>query len=217
MRGITAASLASQTYRDVTWLVLIDPADPLKQEREQVLWQSGLPFLTADAGSIERNDRRDRPWGPWRDHIDWSDATLTTRIDDDDAFAPWVLGAFQDYAQQWMMARGRKRRAVFVMPVGYRVSGGRANVRRDRTNQFTSLYAPIRDHCCIMDMNHTAQRRLGRLVEISHQPAWLWLRHDAARSAQSRASNVDKQLMVPISQAVRDTFAVDWPLIEATQ
>jgi hypothetical protein len=212
-RGITSRSLASQTYQDVTWLVLTDPADPLKEERERVLWESGLPFLTADAGSIERTNRYDRPQGPWHAHLDFSDATLTTRIDDDDAFAPWALSAFRDHAERYLGMRRRRNRRIFTLPIGYRVSSGKANLRRDRVNQFTTMYAPRGDRCCIMDRNHTGQNRLAHLIDISHAPGWLWLRHDGARSAESRASNRDKHLMEPISEAVRDCFDVDWGLI----
>jgi hypothetical protein len=211
-RGITARSLASQTYQDVTWLVLTDPADPLKEERESVLWESGLPFLTADAGQIERTARTDRPWGPWRDHIDWSEPTLTTRIDDDDAFAPWALSAFRDHAERYVL-RHRRIRRIFTLPVGFRVSSGKVNARRDRANQFTTMYAPRGDRTCVMDMNHTGQRRLAHMVDISTAPGWLWLRHDGARSKDSRASRLDKDLMEDISPEVRECFDVDWELI----
>ncbi len=213
MRGITVRSLAAQTFKDVTWLVLTDPLDPLIEEREDALWESGLPFITAPAGDMERTDRRDKPWGPWKDHIDWSDATLTTRIDDDDAFAPWVLATFNHTALQWVAERRGRRRRIFVLPRGYRVSGGKINERRDRVNQFTSLYAPHRDHCCVMDMNHTGQHRLARMIEISAEPGWLWLRHQGARSSMSRASNLQKELMKPIPDAIRARFDVDWDLI----
>jgi hypothetical protein len=211
-RGITSRSLASQTYQDVTWLVLTDHADPLKEERESVLWESGLPFLTADAGSIERTARTDRPWGPWSDHIDWSEPTLTTRIDDDDAFAPWALSAFRDHAERYAV-RHRRIRRIFTLPIGFRVSGGKVNPRRDRANQFTTMYAPRGDRKCVMDINHTGQRKLAHMVDISTAPGWLWLRHDGARSAMSRASNLDKHLMEDISPEVRECFDVDWELI----
>ncbi len=215
LRGITVASLRSQSFRDVTWLVLTDPADALKEEREAALWESGLPFLTADAGLIERSDRRDRPWGPWKDHIDFSDATLTTRIDDDDAFAPWALKAFNDFGQRWAATRGRGRhgRRIMVLPIGYRVRSGRINQRRDRVNQFTTMYAARGDTTCIMDMNHTGQHRLAHLTEISQEPGWLWLRHEGARSSKSRASRLDSELMKPIPASVRSRFSVDWELI----
>ncbi len=215
MRGITAQSLASQTFRDATWLVLVHPADPLQEERRDVLAGAGLPFLTRLAGDMDVRDRRDRPWGPWKDYIDWSDATLTTRIDDDDAFAPWALQAFRDAAEEWTQGRGRKRRRIFVMPVGWRISAGRVDERRDHVNQFTTLYAPRGDRCCIMDMNHTSQRRLALVSEVTEKPGWLWLRHGHARSALSRASNIHKERMVPITDDIRSGFAVDWPLVES--
>jgi len=210
LRGITAASLRSQTHRDVTWLVLVDPADPLLREREDALCESGLPFMTAPAGDIVRSDRQDRPWGPWDDYLDFSDATLTTRIDDDDAFAPWALATFAEQGDRWTK---RKRRRIFVLPVGYRVSDGRANLRHDKVNQFTTLYAPRGDRCSIMDMNHTGQRRLAQLFMLSQRPAWLWLRHAGARSHMSKASNFEREAMQPISDEVRSLFAVDWSLI----
>jgi hypothetical protein len=212
-RCITARSLASQTCQDVTWLVLIDVYDPLLFDRTEAFVASGLNVVLAPAGNIERTARTDRPWGPWAEFIDWSDATLTTRIDDDDAFAPWALSAFHDHAERYAGARRHRNRRIFTMPIGFRVSSGKINLRHDKVNQFTTMYSPRGDRTCIMDINHTGQRRLAPMLPISTAPGWLWLRHDGARSAMSRASNLDKADMEPISDAVRECFDVDWGLI----
>jgi hypothetical protein len=210
--GVCARSLAAQTNRDVTWLVLVDLEDPLLPQRTAAFISSGLEVIIAPAGDIVRDDVHDLPWGPWKQYIDWTDATLTTRIDDDDAFAPWVLANYREKADAWAR-RNPKRRLVLTLPTGYRVADGKVNQRTDRVSQFSSLYAPKGDHGTVMDMNHTRVRRLARPMTASTDPGWLWVRHDQTRSARSRASTIERDKMVVASQAVRDLFPVDWSLL----
>jgi hypothetical protein len=80
-RGVLARSLAAQTFRDVTWVVMVDEADPLYDERVDALRSAGLPLILAHPGDIVRNDVHDLPWGPWAQNLDWSGPVLTTRID----------------------------------------------------------------------------------------------------------------------------------------
>ncbi len=214
--GITVPSLAAQTRHDVTWLVLVDPADPLIEERTEVLKRSGLDVLVEPAKDIKREARFDEPWGPWHDYLDWSDALLTSRIDDDDAYAPWVLDTFRESAERYTASRrARGARRIFVLPVGYRVADGRVNLRHDRVNQFSTMYAPRGDKACIMDMNHSAVRRLARVIILSRKPSWLWFRHDGARSAGSNASTRNRETMVAPSDEVRRTFPIDWAKVGA--
>jgi hypothetical protein len=213
-RGVCARSLGAQTTRDVTWLVLIDQDDPLLAERTAAFVSSGLKVVFGDPGAIVRSDVHDLPWGPWKEYIDWSDAVLTTRIDDDDAFAPWALETYRVKAEEWTR-RNRRRRLVLVLPDGYRFASGKVNLRHDRVSQFSSLYAPAGDHGTVMDINHTRVRKLGRLLVASPHPGWLWVRHLTTRSTDSRASMLDRDKMIPVPPHVRSTFAVDWSVLDA--
>jgi hypothetical protein len=213
LRGVTARSLAAQTQRDVTWLVLIDPRDPLLTERMAVLESVGLPLLTAPAGSLVRDHIKDRPQGPWARSIDWSGPVLTSRIDDDDAYMPWALAAFQEKGEEREAHRGA--RMVWVLPLGFRVAAGRLNQRSDMGSQFATLYAPRGDRTTIMDINHTSASQLAPVRVASEAPAWLWLRHELARSANSGASQRHRDRMRPVPKAIRREFPVDWDLIEA--
>ena len=61
LQGVTARSLAAQTQRDVTWLVLLDPTDPLLEPRKEAIRSAGLPVLFAPAGLLIRTSRHDNP------------------------------------------------------------------------------------------------------------------------------------------------------------
>ncbi len=206
-RGVTARSMAAQTSKDWRWLVLIDLDDPLLPDRMAAFLSSGADVQFAPAGSIVRDDPHDKPWGPWAEHIDWSEDTLTTRIDDDDAFAPWVMATYRAKAQEWTTFTRRKKRIVLALPNGWRYVDGQVNERRDMNSQFASLYAPLGDKATVMDINHTRVRRLARMMVASKQRGWLWIRHDATRSPNSRASTSRRELMIdpPVS-----SFAIDW-------
>lgn len=205
-RGVTARSMSAQTTIDWTWLVLIDLDDPLLPERMAAFLSSGVEVIFAPAGDIVRDDPHDKPWGPWADHIDWSDATLTTRIDDDDAFAPWVMETYRTRAEEWAQLVRRRRPIVLALPYGWRFVNGKVNARHDPNSQFASLYAPLGHKATVMDINHTRVRRLARMIVASKQRGWLWVRHDGTRSPNSRASRSVEPMVAPPLGA----FAIDW-------
>jgi hypothetical protein len=207
-RGVTVRSLKAQTSKDWIWLVLIDLEDPWLPERMAAFLASGVEVIFAPAGDIVRDDAHDKPWGPWAEHIDWSDDTLTTRIDDDDAFAPWVMETYRTKAEDWRKSTRRGGRAVVLaLPNGWRYVDGKVNARRDLNSQFASLYVPLADHRTIMDINHTRVRRLARMHIATIKPSWLWVRHDATRSPNSRASRSRWEHMV---EPVGMPFEIDW-------
>ncbi len=207
--GVLVRSLAVQTTKDVTWLVLVDPKDPLLDERISVLLQSGLRVVTGDAGRMTRRHRFDRPWGPWPKYIERDGPTLTTRIDDDDAFAPWVLERFREAAE----ARTLRKRIIWTLPVGWRTNAGQVNLRIDALTQFTALYSPSRDTHTIMHINHTSMDRLAPIEPLTEEPAWVWTRHDDARSKDSRASTMNRDAMFPLTDEIRAQFDIDWSLV----
>ena len=214
LRGITAASLRAQTTRDLTWLVLIDPADPLLAERRAAVESAGLPCIIESAGKMEREGIHDRPWGPWSEYITWDGVTLTTRLDDDDALAPYALARVQRAA-----AAVPTESVVWTLPVGYRIVGRHAFHIRWPLAQFGTLQAPSGRRATIFDVSHQLAGNLAPLQAATNDPAWLWVRH---RHTRSRL-NVGRQTMLngrtegrakSVTPELRAIFPVDWPLIE---
>lgn len=212
LAGVTAASLRAQTERRLTWLVLIDRDDPLLAERRAAIESADLPYILAPAERLERTMIHDRPYGPWAKHIRWGEPTLTTRLDDDDAIAPWTMERVRVAAGTGLS------RVVWTLPVGYRVIGDKAYRIRWPLAQFGTLQAPPRARATIYDVNHVRVGQLGRLRPVSEEPAWLWVRHTLTRSRinvgrQTTMEGRDEGDAEPIGAALRTMFPVDWGLI----
>ena len=186
LQGVTARSLAAQTQRDVTWLVLLDPSDPLLEPRKEAIRSAGLPVMFAPAGRLIRTSRHDKPAGPWSRHVDWSDAVLTSRLDDDDALAPDALASVR------LAAEACPESAVWVFGSGWWVVRGRAELRRDPLAPFSSLFAPLGDRRTIMDAHHALVGRLAPVREAAAGPAWMWVRHAATRSLRARPDQIGR-------------------------
>ena len=208
LAGVAARSVSAQAERDFTWLVLIDPRDPLLRARTAAIASAGVPYVLAPAGNMERcYSRADRPQGPWAEAIEWDGPTLTSRLDDDDAYAPWALSLFT------RAAATADRRCILSLPAGYRIYAGRMDVRVDRLTQFISLYAPTGDRTTVMDVDHTQAPTLAPVEPVTQRPSWLWIRHRDARSANSPASTRRREGMVRVTGAIREQFPVDWSLL----
>jgi hypothetical protein len=211
---VTAASLRAQTTRNLTWLVLVDPADPLLAERRAAVESAGLPCIVAPAGRMERAGIHDRPYGPWSDHITWDGVTLTTRLDDDDALAPYALARVQ------RAAADERGSVVWTLPIGYRIVGRHAFRIDWELAQFGTLQAPAGERRTIFDVSHQLAGNLAPLRPATRDPAWLWVRH---RHTRSRL-NVGRQTMLNgrtegrakyVTPELRAIFPVDWRLIES--
>jgi hypothetical protein len=211
--GITVPSLRAQTTRDLTWLVLIDPADPLLEERRAAFASSGLPIIFAPAEQLARSGWHDRPWGPWAKHIEWGDVTLTTRLDDDDAFAPWAMERVQ------RASRTATERVVWTLPSGYRICGRLAYQWHWASAQFVTLQVPPGDQGVVYDRNHGAFAELGPMLPATEDPAWLWIRHRQVRSrlrlGPLRPHPGRREWPVLLTPAIRAAFPVNWRLIES--
>ena len=213
LRGTAAASLRAQRTRDLTWLVLVDPADPLLAERTAVVESAGLPCIVAPAGKMERTGIHDRPWGPWSEHIAWGDTILTTRLDDDDALAPFALARVQ------RAAAAVDEPVVWTLPVGYRIVGRRAFRIVWPLAQFGTLQSPPGRRLTIFDKSHQLAGDLAPLRAATNDPAWLWIRHRLTRSRldvgqQTKLNGRSEGRGKPITPELRAWFPVDWPLIE---
>ena len=185
-RRITAPSMAVQGGK-WTWLVYIDPADPLLGERLDAFASAGVPVIPVPTG-----DRVE-------EYIDWSGPVLTTRIDDDDAFA---RDAFRRLRKTLP-----KRRAVLMFPNGHRVNDGKVELVQHRRNAWASMYAPAGDRVHVRQIAHGLLSTVASVIYVDSGPAWLWVRHVDAESAFRRADQ-------PITDDVRSRYAVAWPFLE---
>ena len=189
LRGITARSLAAQPP-GWTWIVYVHPDDPLRDERLDAFRSAGAPVIpVGNNGEAEAV-------------IDWSGPVLTTRIDDDDAFA---VDAFDR-----LYAAAAKTRSVtaLIFPVGYHVRDGRAALNRHLRNAWSSLYAPagVREHI----RRHQHQRVPGAYPVhlIDEEPAWLRVSH------QDNNHPTSHRPARRITPEVRALFPIDWSALD---
>lgn len=227
--------MAQQTTKDWTWVVAVHPADPLLAERLSVFAEAGaevLPILW------QPSDLRKAPWdhhmnttsvqkaaataykAPWRS-VMAPGPVLQTRIDDDDGFA---LDALERFAS---VAAKLPKRAVLMLPEGFRVYDGRYTRVHQENNAMHSLFTPGGDNLCIYDYGHmqTAKGghrdlnpgvpsgRQGRhpkapapLLIVDQKPGWLWVRHPDTISGHQQAHR-------PISDGLRRLFPIDWSVL----
>lgn len=212
MKATVVPSLRSQTTRDLTWLVLVDPEDPLLEERREVIASAGLPAIVEPAGQLVREGIHDKPFAPWARYIDFSSQTLTTRLDDDDGLATYALERVQE------AAHGCRESVVWTLPVGYRVVGYRAFRIEWPLAQFGTLAVPPRVKRTVFDASHQQVGHLGPLVPATTDPAWLWIRHRLTRSRvqvgrQTMLNGRTEGRGLRITPAVSDPFAIDWQMV----
>ena len=190
LRRVTARSIAGQGW-DPTWIVYVNPNDPLLSERLDAFRSSGHPVVP-----VQENAEAEAV-------IDWSGDVLTTRIDDDDAFA---AGAFHRLYQA--LRRPPQVPTALIFPVGYHVRDGLVQLHRHLRNAWPSVYSPagFREHV----RKHQHQRIPGAYptVQIDTHPGWLRVSH---RDNGAPTSHRPKGQLTP---AVRSLFDVDWSLLE---
>jgi hypothetical protein len=131
--------------------------------------------------------------------IDWSGPVLTTRIDDDDAFATDAFRRLRDKA-------GGTETRVLMFPFGYRTYQGRYDYIHHSKNAWSSVYT-TKDRVHAKSVQHQRIRRLAPVVDIDDLPGWLWVRHPDTNSGIHRARRT-------LRDSVRRLFPVDWSLIE---
>jgi hypothetical protein len=185
-RRITAPSLRAQGT-EWTWIVYINPTDPLLDERLDAFRSAGAPVIPLPIGDAVE------------DVIDWSGSVLTTRIDDDDAFA---RNAFRRLRRAL-----RHGREVLVFPHGHRVNAGQVMDIRHLRNAWSSLMVPKGVRAHIRQAPHQRVKLLGPRRWLDPAPAWLWVRHQDAETWFRHAER-------PITDDVRALYDVDWDFLE---
>ena len=63
LRHVTVPSLKAQTERRWTWIVLMDPADPLNAKRKAVLEGAGVPLAIVERGQMTHMPAASTPDG----------------------------------------------------------------------------------------------------------------------------------------------------------
>jgi hypothetical protein len=220
-RAVTVPSMAAQ-QADFTWLILIDPEDPMRDQRIEAFRSSGkpvIPIVWRYQGEPEhaRWDRRTRARSrlvermaamayraPWRDYMEGGRRILQTRLDDDDALAPDAMVRYQ------RAAASVNRRQILMLSEGVRVYRGRYNdVTHDR-NAMHTLVTLDGDPLCVYDYGHAVCHRTVPVRIVDRETGWLWVRH------QDTISGWKRDHPYVISDALRGRFPIDWPALEAS-
>ena len=216
LEGITAPCMAAQTDRDITWLVMVNLADPLLEQRRAAFESSGLRTICASSEDMAVRGWADAPWGPWARHIEWDGPTLTFRLDDDDGLTPGALASVRAFANDWQARQRGMQRTVITLPVGYRIwqkMSERVWLKRPMSS---ALYAPPGDQATICDVSHLAIDILAPIREATQAPSWIWVRHSMTRSTYLGSMRDKGRPQAPrrTTDALRAMFPVDWRLIE---
>lgn len=203
-KGVTVASMAAQTSKDWTWLVALHRDDPLKSARKAAFESADVPvrFVTIASRMTDRAQAAvDAYKAPWARILGKRDDVLAmTRLDDDDALAPWFVDRIQ-------RAVGKPiRRTVLVMPVGYRVWGGRYTLVTHRTNAMQTLVTLPGDDLHVYGYKHREARRVAKVRPVDLRPGWVWSRHDDTISGWKTAEK-------DIPARIRALFPIDWDLL----
>jgi hypothetical protein len=206
-RAITIPSLAAQTAK-FSWIVLLHRKDDLLDERRATYKAAGAKFIYTDTSGDPADVAFVAYGADWAKAVgSRSMAVAMTRLDDDDAFAPWALAAIQEEALK------RTRRTVLILPVGIRAWSGGYTTVVHQSNAWQTLVTPPGDTMTVYDYGHRfaarTMRKAGGTVKfiVDRRPAWLWSRHPDAISGWRVA---DK----PLTDEIRALFPIDWRPLE---
>ncbi len=197
-KATTIRSLADQ--HGFRWLVLLHRDDALLTERQKAFGAIGAEFLYLDSLGTPA----EVAWAGYR--AEWAvaigprdDWVAMTRLDDDDALAPWAVARIQAKAAEVT------RRAALVFPLGIRVWNGAYTLVRHDSNAMHTLVTPPGDALTVYDYGHRDVRQHAPTRMIDNRPAWLWSRHPDTISGWRIAGRA-------LSPEIRALFDVDWSI-----
>lgn len=199
-QGVTIPSIRAQTSRRFEWLVLLHRADPLRAEREAAFAPARFLYLDEAVTGSPQSLAWQAYGADWAGAIGPRDDTVAmTRLDDDDALAPWAMERIETEA-------GRlKKRAIIVLPHGIRVFRGRFTVVRHETNAMQTLVTLPGDDASVYDYGHREARNFAPVKLVDGRIAWLWSRHNDTISGWKIADH-------ELTPAYRAMFPIDWRL-----
>lgn len=206
-RAVTVAGMAAQTNHDWQWLVALDRRDPLRTERRAVFESAGVPVAFLDVeSSADRSRAAFEAYG-----ADWNaligerfEPVAMTRLDDDDAFAPWALERIATVASR------SSGRWALMLPHGVRVWNGRYAIVRHRSNAMQTLVTPAGDELHVYAYGHRKVLQVARVRTVDARPGWLWSRHPDTISGWHIADRA-------LTDHIRSLFPIDWSVFGAAE
>lgn len=200
-RAVTIRSLASQTT-SFRLLVLLHRSDPLLAERMAAFGAIGADFLYHDGTGTSAEVAFSAYRAGWAEAIGPRDETVAmTRLDDDDALAPWVVEKVQEEA------RKATRRTALMLPAGIRVWRGGYTIVFHRSNAMHTLVTPPGDEMTVYDYPHRFVAKHARVKAIDGRIAWIWSRHEDTISGWHVSD-------LPLTDKIREMFPIDWSLFD---
>ena len=197
-------TVRSQTEQDFKWLVLFadETPEPVKARVAKYAadWPNLVPvYLPRGTGSV----------GPLvvRPYLDGSPQTLiTTRLDNDDGLA-------RDYVAKVQRHGATQERLVLQFPAGYVWHDDRIYLDRQEHNAFTTLVEPLpqgdaSEFNTIYKGSHSDIERLGRLINVDDEPAWLQVIHGTnlenyVRGSRQRIDRLQRHFAVEMPATAR--------------
>lgn len=202
-RAVTVASMAAQTDKDWSWLVAIDCNDPLKAERKAAFASAGVPVKFLEVTTL--GDRSTAAFDLYA--ADWarligsrSKAVAMTRLDDDDALAPWAIERLRHVAPD------QKVRTALIFPMGIRVWMGCYTLVRHESNAMQTLVTQPGDDMHVYGYGHRSVGKHARIRRAGTDIAWVWSRHPDTISDWHSADPH------PVDANIRARFAIDWSI-----
>lgn len=199
-RGVTVASMWAQSNRDWTWLVALDRADPFRAERRAVFESAGVPvaFLDVESSGTRQVAAAEAYRADWDSLIgDRCQSVAMTRLDDDDAFAPWAMQRVADAATRIRV------RSALMLPRGIRVWDGRCTLVRHNSNAMQTLVTPPGDTLHVYAYLHRKVATVAQVRHVDTRLAWVWSRHQDTISGHHTAD-------VPLPPKIREMFPINW-------
>ena len=206
--GITVRSLVAQTDQQFEVVVCMDINDPLTRDRQAMFRSLGCHvwFVYIDSANLTPDQTGIAAYrAPWSTILG-TGPYLTTRIDDDDAFAPDAIARIKTLYGR-AVDSGHTEEFAIVLPNGYRVWGGRYSPIEHRSNAWSTLFTPTGSHH-IYTYRHREIAKHVPVVYGNTKPAWLWVRHPDTLSGHKAA-------MKPYDDELRARFPIDWTLLDS--
>lgn len=213
-KGITAKSLQSQTAKDWTLVVMMDPDDPMYDERLGVFqncspntvvinWKSKV-----SPGFSKATDLRSGVAASAYKGVDWGKEvessvgnTLMLRLDDDDAMHPSVMKRLA------VASSSLGKRSALIFPHGYRSFKGKVSKIGNPTNIMHCLFTPDGDDTHVYSYGHTKIKDIMPIISVNfNKPAWIYVRHGDAISGHRKADQ-------EITEEIKSEFPIDWDLL----
>lgn len=179
-------TVKGQTEQDFRWLVLFDEdtPEPIRSRiRARQAWPNFVPiFLPPGVEQVGRKVVADQLAEHWAGTT--PDLLITTRLDNDDGMCRTYIEEIRRHAKV-------KENTVLQFPVGYVWCRDRIYHDRQDHNAFTTLVEVLggkadANFSTIYKGSHSDVHKLGKVISISDEPAWVQVVHGGNLENQVR-------------------------------